>query len=192
MSEFDGAAWLLLGRSQIRRRILALLVFNLGERYHLREIARQVSTSPGTASRELKRLLDAGLIDRTAEGRQVYYHARTYGMLYESLDYFMRRTMGVREALHRHLTGLRGVKSAAIFGSYASGSNLRPNSDVDLLVVGNPNRDDLTDRLEQTQAEIGRPINEVVMTQRELAERRRRNDAFVGSIDGARTIEVVP
>jgi hypothetical protein len=46
-------------------------------RLHLRELQRRAGTSPGTASRELARLVAAGLIEREAEGSQVYFRATT-------------------------------------------------------------------------------------------------------------------
>lgn len=131
------------------------------------------------------------MIDRTAEGMQVYYEAKTYGTLYEALDYLMRRTAGVREALRRELEDLAGIESVLVFGSYVTRMT-GPDSDVDVLIVGSPDRDELTDRLEAVQKEVGRPINEVVMSPAELAERRSRGDAFIGSIDQGKTLEVLP
>jgi predicted transcriptional regulator with HTH domain len=64
---------LALGRSKIRRRILDLLTSEPDVRLHLREIQRRARTSPGTASRELGRLVSAGLVEREAEGSQVYF-----------------------------------------------------------------------------------------------------------------------
>jgi DNA-binding transcriptional ArsR family regulator/predicted nucleotidyltransferase len=61
-----------MGRSSVRRRILAVLA-QPETRLHLREIQRRAGTSPGTASRELGRLVAAGLIEREAEGHQVYF-----------------------------------------------------------------------------------------------------------------------
>jgi DNA-binding transcriptional ArsR family regulator len=66
---------LAIGRSTVRQRILALLMYGQETRLHLREIQRRVGTSPGTASRELARLVAAGLVDREAEGSQVYFRA---------------------------------------------------------------------------------------------------------------------
>jgi len=68
-------AELAIGRSTVRQRILALLMAEQPTRLHLREIQRRVGTSPGTASRELARLVAAGLIEREAEGSQVYFRA---------------------------------------------------------------------------------------------------------------------
>jgi DNA-binding transcriptional ArsR family regulator len=73
MFENNGITTLALGRSIVRRRILALLLTEPGTRLHLREIQRRVNTSPGTASRELTKLVSAGLIEREAEGNQVYF-----------------------------------------------------------------------------------------------------------------------
>jgi predicted nucleotidyltransferase/DNA-binding transcriptional ArsR family regulator len=68
---------LAVGRSTVRQRILALLMVEPGTRLHLRAIQRRAGTSPGTASRELKKLVSAGLIEREAEGNQVYFRAST-------------------------------------------------------------------------------------------------------------------
>ena len=78
-----------------------------------------------------------------------------------------------------------------IFGSYAHGS-LQSDSDVDLLIIGNPDRDGLTDRLEMASLEISRPVNEVVMTQKEFDRRRARGDRLVESIESHPTIDVLP
>ena len=80
MSE-DSYRWFIFGNSSIREKILTLLLVRQGKRLHLREIARQVGTSAGTASRELKRLVEAGAVIRTVEGRQVYYERSTTGIL---------------------------------------------------------------------------------------------------------------
>jgi DNA-binding transcriptional ArsR family regulator len=75
MFENSPAIDLAVGRSSVRQRILALLMDDAGCRLHLREIQRRAGTSPGTASRELAKLVAAGLIDREAEGNQVYFRA---------------------------------------------------------------------------------------------------------------------
>ncbi len=75
MIENSAALDLAVGRSRVRQRILALLMDDPGSRLHLREIQRRANTSPGTASRELARLVAAGLIHRAAEGNQVYFRA---------------------------------------------------------------------------------------------------------------------
>ena len=146
----------LLGKSAIRRRILGLIVAEPQARRHLREVARLAGTSAGTASRELQRLLDAGLVERSVEGRQVYYQARQDSVVFRSVADIVRHTTGARDVIARRMSGLAGVKSAVIFGSYAAGMT-RLDSDVDLLVVGTPDRDELTGRLEAASRENRSP-----------------------------------
>ena len=76
MFENTTATDLAMGRSSVRRRILTVLALP-DTRLHLREIQRRAGTSPGTASRELGRLVSAGLIEREAEGNQVYFRGAT-------------------------------------------------------------------------------------------------------------------
>jgi DNA-binding transcriptional ArsR family regulator len=66
---------LAVGRSTVRQRLLSILMDESCGRLHLRELQRRADTSPGTASRELAKLVAAGLIERDAEGSQVYFKA---------------------------------------------------------------------------------------------------------------------
>ncbi len=77
MFENSRAVELAVGRSTVRQRILWLLMDESSGRLHLREIQRRAGTSPGTASRELAKLVAAGLVEREAEGNQVYFRAAT-------------------------------------------------------------------------------------------------------------------
>ena len=181
---------LLLGRSKIRQRILALIMDAPDRRMHLRGIARAVGTSAGTAARELGRLEEAGLVRRTREGNQVYFEACPEQPLFGQIRDVVRQVAGAPIILRRHLSGLAGVERAVIFGSYADGS-LKADSDVDILIVGDPDRDELTDRLEMASLEISRPVNEVVVTPAELEARRVRGDRLIESIDAGTTILVV-
>lgn len=187
MYEYDA----LLGRSRIRRELLRHLIEGPSPRLHLRALARVAGTSAGTTARELARLEATGLVTREAEGNQVYFRANQRSPLYQPVRDLVRRTIGAADVLRRHLTGLAAVDSAVIFGSYASGT-MQPASDIDLLVVGTPDRDALTDRLERASRELGRPVNEVVMTAEERADRSARGDGFMSSLETTPVIHVLP
>jgi predicted nucleotidyltransferase len=189
MPEYD-ATTALFGRSTIRRAILALLIDAPERRLHLHAVARAVGTSAGTAARELGRLEDAGLLRRTREGNQVYFQARPEQPGFGQIRDLVRQTIGAPAIVRRHLKALAGVERAVIFGSYARGT-VAADSDVDVLIIGSPDRNDLTERLEMAGNEIGRPVNEVVMTRAELNERRVGGDRFVESIDGQPVIELI-
>lgn len=187
----NNATQTLFGRSQIRRRIVLLLLEGTAPRLHLREIQRQVGTTPGTARRELMRLVDAGLVKREAEGRNVYFSIDLSSPVTQPFRDLFRRTFGIPSVIRRHIADVRGIESALVFGSYATGT-MQPESDVDLLVVGKPSRDELTERLQAAEAEVGRRISETVFTEAELSERRGRGDRFVTNLDEGPTVRILP
>lgn len=187
MNEYDA----ILGRSRIRRDLLRRLYEAPTSRLHLRALARGAHTSAGTAARELGRLEAMGLVTRVAEGAQVYFQANTVSPLYAAVFDLVRLTIGSADVIRRALDGLPGVESAMIFGSYAAGT-MTPTSDIDLLIVGSPDRDVLTERLEQAEHDVRRSINEIVMSADELDRRRAYDDGLIRSIDAEPTIRLHP
>lgn len=128
-----------------------MIVAEPNSRRHLREIARLVGTSAGTASRELQKLVAAGIVERSVEGRQVYFQAKAaqdrQRMVAESPGaYGNTAVLGSRQP---DLIGLAIVRILALrlrqaygerlrdvylFGSRARGDH-DPDSDVDVLIV---------------------------------------------------------
>lgn len=71
--------------------------------------------------------------------------------------------------LAEQLADCEGIAFADIFGSWAARYHGEPGpepADIDLLVVGNPDRDDLHDATQEASRRLNRPVNPVVITQR--------------------------
>lgn len=190
MAENAVEAQVLLGRSRIRQRILTLLFDRPERRVHLRGVARAVRASVGTTARELDRLVDGGLLERSTEGRQVYFQAARQSPLFDAVQTIVRHTVGAPEVIRRHLAGLRGLDHAFVYGSYARGEET-PTSDVDLMVIGSADADELTDRVSAAERELGRPLNYTILTEDELKRRRDRGDRFIASVDAGPTLPVL-
>lgn len=180
----------LLGRSRTRHRILALLFDRPERRLHLRAIARALGASAGTTARELERLVDAGLLARAPEGRQVYFQASIDSPLFDAVQTIVRRTFGAQDVLRRHLGRLPGLERAFIYGSYARGED-NATSDIDLMIVGSPDVDELTDRASAAEVELGRPLNYTLLTEQEVERRRQSGDRFFTSIERGPILPVV-
>lgn len=149
-----------------------------------------LGASAGSTARELERLVEAGLVTRSTEGRQVYFQAAADSPLFDALQTIVRRTVGAPDVIRRHLAGLRGIDRAFVYGSYARGEETA-TSDIDLMIVGNPDIDELTDRASAAESELGRPLNYTIFTEDELTRRRKRGDRFVASVDGGPTLPVI-
>ena len=150
-----------------RRLVLGLLLLHPDQRYHLREIARLTGTVPGTLTRELTKLADAGLLVKTKVGNQLHYSANRECPIFEELTSILRKTSGLVDVLAEALFPLASrIDLAFVFGSMASGK-ANSNSDIDLMVVGDANFSEVITCLYPAQTTLGREINAKVYGQAE-------------------------
>jgi predicted nucleotidyltransferase len=145
--------------SDYRRKVLALLLLHPDERYHQREIARLTDTISGTLSRELAKMVEAGVLEKTRVGNQVQYQANLECPVFEELASILRKTEGWLQSLTEALEPLAdSIKVAFVFGSMASGK-AGSSSDIDLMVIGDAGFSDLITHLYPLQEALGREIN---------------------------------
>ena len=166
--------------SGVRAEIFRLLFgFNATE-IHLREIQRQSGFAIGSVKQEATKLVRLGLILRRKDGNRVYFQANKDHPLYQDIHNIALKTSGVAEQLRAAFDKLQ-IRVAFIFGSIASGS-AKPESDIDLFVIGQPSLRTLSKALRQQPELLGREINPNVFTEEEFVRRRDRNEHFVGSV----------
>ena len=89
----------LFGRT--RRAILVQLYGHPDEAYYLRQLVRSAGLGLGAVQREVARLAGAGIIQRTARGRQVYYQANPACRLFAELKSLVVKTAGVVDTVWR-------------------------------------------------------------------------------------------
>ena len=81
---------------------------------------------------------------------------------YTGLAEVLTRAFGVPAVLADELADVHGISSALVFGSWAARhagqSGVRPVGDIDVLVLGEPDRDDLYDAAARAERRLGRPV----------------------------------
>jgi predicted nucleotidyltransferase len=165
-----------------RRKVLGLLLLHPGAHFHLREIARASYTQPGTVRRELSLLTRAGVIERNVQGNQVRFRANESYPIYEELRSILKKTTGVADQLRTALAPLTGsIVAAFIYGSVASGRE-RPNSDIDLMIVGAVRFEDVIRLIHPYQEELRREINPHVYTVAEFKRKAREDSSFIAGV----------
>jgi hypothetical protein len=79
---------------KIRRAVLSLPYTRADEEFYIRHILRTVGAGHGSVQRELKRLAEAGILRRTARGRQVYYQVNPDSPIFPELKGLIEKTAG--------------------------------------------------------------------------------------------------
>lgn len=162
-----------------RRKVLALLLLHPESSYHQREIARLTETQSGTLSRELVKLVAAGLAVKTRVGNQQHYRANRECPIFEELASILRKTSGLTDILAEALSPIADRISAAfVFGSMASGK-ASAGSDIDLMILGTVTFREVVAVLYPCQETLGREINPKVYQREEWQRLLAEGGAFI-------------
>ncbi|MGH2376572.1 MAG: nucleotidyltransferase domain-containing protein [bacterium] len=167
----------LLG-SRSRARLLTIFVTHPGQEFYAQRLTGMTGLADSSVRYELRRLERLGVLIARPEGRQRYYRIDDRHPLFLELKQMVYKTSGLGEILHDALAGTSGVDVAFIYGSVAKGEE-RPTSDLDLFVLGTPNREKLAAALDDAERRLGREINLVTMTMDEWRARISAGEGFV-------------
>lgn len=149
-------------RSQVAGDLLAILYLHPEAEYSLTEAASVVGASLNAVHHEVGILSKAGLISTRKRGNLRLVRAVTDSPLSRPLTDLLAVTYGPLPILTDLLTDVEGVSEAYIYGSWAARYRGEPGpapADVDVLVVGTADLDDLDEVAEQAQRTLHRPVN---------------------------------
>jgi DNA-binding transcriptional ArsR family regulator len=148
-------------RSQTQGDLLALLFMNPEEEFTLAEAARKIGVSaPGV--HEVTRLKEAGFIEDRREGNHRLIRAATDSLIAKPLTDLLALTYGPLPVLSKLLSKVKGIQQAHIYGSWAArylGETGPIPKDVDVLVVGTTDLDDLYSVAEEAGKLLHREVN---------------------------------
>ena len=168
-------------RSELRRSLITFFYVNRTARVYVRQLAQALHADSTNLSRELRRMEREGLLRSEAEGRQLYYSLnRDYPFL-RPLFALLKGSIGVEPALKSGLRPLAGIQSVWLYGSFAK-NEADAASDIDLLIVGEPDQPELASEIRKAEKALRREINYTVLSPRELAHRLKTGDPFLTDI----------
>lgn len=158
----SSSALLPILRSDAVGELLARLFVHPRRTWVLKDLAAAASVSLPTATREVSRMVVAGLVAEARVGRTRQVSANSDSPLFEPLQRLMLLTYGPVPVLEEELGGVEGVERAFIYGSWAArheGVEGSAPNDIDVLAVGNPDPDQLYDAAERAELRLGRPVS---------------------------------
>ena len=162
-----------------RQAVLALMFANPDRRFYQRQVIESLRMGSGSVQRELERLVRAGVLTRTVEGRQRYFRANRECPIFDELRGIVRKTLGVARALEDAMSPLsKRIEVAFVFGSWASGTE-NADSDVDLMVIGDVSFSEVVNTVGSLQEELRREINPSVYPAKEFCRKLSEGHQFL-------------
>jgi predicted nucleotidyltransferase len=178
-------------RSRLQGDLLTLVLLNPDREWTLTELAQRVGSSVATSQREVTRAEHAGVVTTRRLGNTRLVTAAP-GPLTEPLTELLLRSFGPRQVIAEELATIAGIEQAYLFGSWAAryaGQPGRPPADLDVLIVGAPDRDDLDDAAQRASARLTREVNATI---RSPAWWRDSTDGFHTEITSRPLIRILP
>ncbi len=149
-------------RSQQQAELLALILDSPTVEYTLAELADRTEIPYASLHREIERATAAGLLTRRNIGRAFLVQADTTSPYYSGLSDILTKAFGAPWIIGQLLHGIAGITSAYVYGSWAARhageTGDRPVGDIDLLVLGNPDRDEIYAAASTAEQRLGRPV----------------------------------
>lgn len=148
-------------RSKTQARLLTTILLSPEREFMLSELADEVGASLSTVSREVQRADEAGIVITRVVGRVKLVRANTDSVLNGPLTELLLVSFGPAVVAVEELTDINGIEAAYIFGSWAARYTGRsgPNpQDLDLLVIGAPDRDVVYAAADRMERRVGRPV----------------------------------
>jgi DNA-binding transcriptional ArsR family regulator len=153
-------------RSQQQAEILALLLGEPDLELSLTEIAARVGVPHPSVYREVQRAEQAGLVTSRKVGNTRLVRANTASPYYAGLAEVLTRAFGVPAVLAEVLRDVSGIAAVYVYGSWAARyegqTGQRPVGDIDVLVLGEPDRDQLYAALSAAEKRLARPVQATI------------------------------
>jgi predicted nucleotidyltransferase len=164
-------------RSRLQAEVLTLVLLNPQREWSLTELASRTGASISSVQREITRAEQTGVVSSRRLGNVRLVNAAD-SPLTASLTELLLRSFGPRQVLAEEFEGVEEIEKAYLFGSWAAryaGEAGRPPADLDVLVIGTPDRDELDDAAQRAESRLAREVN---VTIRSPAWWREGTDGF--------------
>lgn len=149
-----------------------MLMMNPRKRFYIRELSKILKIPYGMLYREVKNLVSLGIITEEKKGKITLLSVNMDLLYFAELRGLMIKTAGLGDAMRDALSGFVGIQYALIYGSLASGEET-DRSDVDFLVVGEVDEEDLLKAMSEVEKDVGREVNYILWSEDEFMERVR-------------------
>lgn len=161
-----------------RAELLRLFLTNPDQSFYIQEIGRILGKKPGIFQRTLNNMEKEGILVSEYKANARYFKTNKDYPLYKELKSIVFKTVGVSGGLKEALKKVGDIDFSFIYGSYAKA---RENylSDIDLVVIGNPNEDSLIKELDKLEDALNREINYKLYSLKDFNKEIKNKEPFL-------------
>lgn len=171
--------------SRTRARLLGLFLENADRAFFVREVARRVDAQLNAVRRELKNLLDVGIIiendgsDEEKGEKKKFYQANTTFPLFEDLRNVMRKVgILMNKSLVEGLQQNGAVRLVLLTGRFVDS----PAIPTDVLIVSDCTSEVVAAAIADFERDLGREVNYTALSPAEYKYRKDVGDRFLATI----------
>ena len=175
-----GAPKLQLGRmlkrlftSNARIKLLRLFLLNPDEEHFIRQLTRDLDEQINSIRRELDNLKKMGLLKARAKLRKKYYYVNKNYIFYNELRSIFQKSESSIPEIAEKIASFGNLKVLVFSGIF-----IDKDSPVDLLIVGQIDREKLTNYL-NNELTSKRAVKFTVMSEEDFGYRLKCKDKFV-------------
>ncbi len=181
-------------RSRHQGELLAVLLLHPDREYTLTDLSRRLKTPLTTLQREAGRLVEAGLVSQRRVGRARLLTAAPANRYVRPLTQLVTLAFGPHLVVEEEFQSLDGLDAVMIYGSWAAryhGEVGPPPNDVDVFVIGQPDRTQVYEAADRAERRLELPVNPTVRSRRRWMEaadalvRQVRSSPVVWVLDAA-------
>lgn len=179
-----------LFRSDGQARLLAELFLSGVDELNLNELAQRAGLPYGTVHREVRRLLDAGLLSERRVGQARLVRPNPGSPLTRPVRELLLVSAGPVPLLATELSQIPDVQAAFLYGSFAARMHGEPGSapnDIDVMVVGSPDPMAVYDACRRVGDQVGREVSPTIMTPDEVRQR----SGFLAQVRESPTVAII-
>ncbi len=177
-------------RSKVTIKLLDYYFLNPEAQVYINELARILDLDPKNTETKLKELEKEGLFKSEFRGKQRYFFLAKDNPILEHYRQIFLKTHGIEKMLKDMIVGIKGIKEAYLFGSYAT-NKMDSSSDIDLLAIGTHSVLELQRVVAKLQKDTGREFNVINLSPKEFAVKKKNKDPFINSVFKTKTIRLV-
>lgn len=164
-----------------RAELLRLFFTNPDQSFYMQEIGRILGKKPGSFQRVLNNMEQEGMVTSERRANARYFKVNKEYPLYDEYKRIVFKTVGVVGSIREILQRLGKIDYAFIYGSYAKAKE-GYLSDIDLVVIGECNEDELIGDFDRLEGKLKREINYKLYTQNEFKKDVGQKEPFLLNI----------